>query len=119
MTRRWLLSLLAGAALALGPSVVRAQTVPWNTSAITGTVVSANAASVTVRDDQGFLHQIAVTGPRPALAKGMRVRATGSSDGLGLQAMRIDTGPLVPAIPSGPSAVPVFVPAGALPPPLH
>ena len=114
MPRRWVLSLVVASALALGPSVVRAQAVPWNIAEISGTVVSANAASITVRDSQGFLREISLAGTaRPALAPGMTVQAIGYRDGFGLQATQIAVAPATLIAPRALPPLPSPVSAGA------
>jgi hypothetical protein len=129
-----LLTILTCAALAvLAPGVALAQAVPSNVTAVKGTIVSVDAASLTVRDEQGFLRQVSLgSAPRTALAPGMAVTVSGYGSPLGLQAVRVDpqiaplapvgvpirpAAPAVPAIGPAVPALPAIGPAlPALPP---
>jgi hypothetical protein len=134
-----LLTILSCTALAvLAPSVVLAQAVPWNTTVVNGTVVSVDAATLTVRDEQGFLRQVSLGGaPRTALAPGMAVTISGYRDSLALQAIRVEPrlappapavapirsavaappalGPALPAMPAIGPALPALPPLGSHP----
>jgi hypothetical protein len=103
-----LLAILTCAALGvLVPRTVLAQAVPWNTTTLKGTVVSVDAASLTVRDEQGFLRNVSLANaPRTALSPGMPVTISGYRAPLGLQATRV--APLMtPIAPPAPAIVPV------------
>jgi hypothetical protein len=100
--RRLLTILICSPLGVLAPGAALAQAVPWNATVLNGTIVSVDAASLTVRDEQGFLRHVSLAGaPRTALSPGMVVTVTGYRDPAALQATRVDALPrLAPPVPA-------------------